>query len=73
MHDRPGAPPLRVKSGLVEIEHLSFGYKPLDGGPIRTTLDDVNLAVPAGDHGRAGLGRSGAGKTTLAGLIPRFY
>jgi subfamily B ATP-binding cassette protein MsbA len=57
---------------LVEIEHLSFGYKPLDGGPIRTTLDDVNLAVPAGTT-VALVGRSGAGKTTLAGLIPRFY
>jgi len=22
-------------------EHLRFGYKPLDGGPIRITLDDV--------------------------------
>ena len=72
VHDRPGAPPLKVKSGLVEIEHLSFGYKPLDGGPIRTTLDGVNLAVPAGTT-VALVGRSGAGKTTLAGLIPRFY
>src|ERR1700691_808697 len=35
VHDRPGAPALKVKSGLVEIEHLRFGYKPLDGGPIR--------------------------------------
>jgi len=72
VHDRPGAAALKVKSGLVEIEHLRFGYKPLDGGPIRITLDDVNLAVPAGTT-VALVGRSGAGKTTLAGLIPRFY
>ncbi len=72
VHDRPGAEALNVKSGLVEIEHLSFGYKPLDGGPIRITLDDVNLTVPAGTT-VALVGRSGAGKTTLAGLIPRFY
>ncbi len=72
VHDRPGASALKVKSGLVEIEHLRFGYKPLDGGPIRLTLDDVNLKVPAGTT-VALVGRSGAGKTTLAGLIPRFY
>lgn len=72
VHDRPGAAALKVKTGLVEIEHLRFGYKPLDGGPIRITLDDVNLKVPAGTT-VALVGRSGAGKTTLAGLIPRFY
>jgi ATP-binding cassette, subfamily B, putative efflux pump len=72
VHDRPGAPALKVNNGMVEIEHLRFGYKPLDGGPIRITLDDVNLAVPAGTT-VALVGRSGAGKTTLASLIPRFY
>jgi ABC-type multidrug transport system fused ATPase/permease subunit len=72
VHDRPGASDIKVKRGLVEIEHLRFGYKPLDGGPIRITLDDINLTVPAGTT-VALVGRSGAGKTTLAGLIPRFY
>jgi ATP-binding cassette, subfamily B, putative efflux pump len=72
VHDRPGAADIKVKRGLVEIEHLRFGYKPLDGGPIRITLDDINLTVPAGTT-VALVGRSGAGKTTLAGLIPRFY
>ena len=72
VHDRPGASTLKVNSGLVEIEHLRFGYKPLDGGPIRITLDDVNLKVPAGTT-VALVGRSGAGKTTMANLIPRFY
>ena len=72
VHDRPGASALKVKIGMVEIEHLRFGYKPLDGGPMRFTLDDVSLAVPAGTT-VALVGRSGAGKTTLASLIPRFY
>lgn len=72
VHDVPGAPALRVKNGHVEIEHLGFGYKPLDGGPRRMTLHDVNLSVPAGTT-VALVGRSGAGKTTLASLIPRFY
>src|SRR5216683_444038 len=72
VHDAPGATLLHVTSGRVEIEHLGFGYKPLDGGPARTILHDVNLDVPAGTT-VALVGRSGAGKTTLAGLIPRFY
>ena len=72
VHDVPGASALKVKSGLVEIQHLRFGYKPLDGGPMRVVLDDVNLAVPAGTT-VALVGRSGAGKTALASLIPRFY
>jgi ABC-type multidrug transport system fused ATPase/permease subunit len=61
-----------VRQGRVEIEHLGFGYKPLDGGPLRTVLHDVNLSVAAGTT-VALVGRSGAGKTTLASLIPRFY
>jgi ABC-type multidrug transport system fused ATPase/permease subunit len=72
VHDAPGATLLNVTSGRVEIEHLGFGYKPLDGGPARTILHDVSLDVPAGTT-VALVGRSGAGKTTLAGLIPRFY
>lgn len=72
VHDAPDATLLHVASGRVEIEHLGFGYKPLDGGPARTILHDVNLDVAAGTT-VALVGRSGAGKTTLAGLIPRFY
>ena len=72
VHDAPGAMALKVNRGRVELEHLGFGYKPLDGGPARTILHDVCLDVPAGTT-VALVGRSGAGKTTLAGLIPRFY
>jgi ATP-binding cassette, subfamily B, putative efflux pump len=72
VRDRPGATEINVKSGQVVLEHLRFGYKPLDGSPIKITLDDINLTVPAGTT-VALVGRSGAGKTTLAGLIPRFY
>jgi subfamily B ATP-binding cassette protein MsbA len=72
VHDRPGAATLKVTSGLVKIENLCFGYKPLNGGPARITLHDVNLTVPPGTT-VALVGRSGAGKTTLASLIPRFY
>src|SRR5260370_12824484 len=47
VHDAPGAMALHVSAGRVEIEHLGFGYKPLDGGPARTILHDVNLHLPA--------------------------
>jgi ATP-binding cassette, subfamily B, putative efflux pump len=70
--DRPGASELRVTRGEVAIERLSFAYRPLDGGPPRTVLHEVNFRVPAGTT-IALVGRSGAGKTTLASLIPRFY
>src|ERR1700719_3273518 len=48
VNDRPRAPALKVKSGLVQMQHLRFGYKPLDGGPIRITLDGLDLKVLAG-------------------------
>jgi ABC-type multidrug transport system fused ATPase/permease subunit len=70
--DRPGATQLRVARGEVVCEQLSFAYQPLDGGAPRTVLSDIDLNVRAGTT-VALVGRSGAGKTTLAGLIPRFY
>ncbi|HEY6419934.1 MAG TPA: ABC transporter ATP-binding protein [Candidatus Binataceae bacterium] len=70
--DPPGARALKVSRGDVALENLSFAYRPNDGGPPRTVLDRVNLNVAAGTT-VALVGRSGAGKTTLASLIPRFY
>jgi ATP-binding cassette, subfamily B, putative efflux pump len=72
VHDKPGAQPLSVARGEVRVEHLNFGYQPLDGGQRRMILHDVNLGVAAGTT-VALVGRSGAGKTTLASLVPRFY
>ena len=58
------AGPLR---GDIRFEHVSFGY-----GDGRTVLADVDLAVAAGET-VAFVGPSGAGKTTLCSLLPRFY
>ncbi|MGH7859483.1 MAG: ABC transporter ATP-binding protein, partial [Candidatus Binatia bacterium] len=53
--------------GEIRIEGVSVSY---DGG--RDALRDVSLTVPAGTS-LALVGPSGAGKTTLVSLLPRFY
>ena len=58
------APPFR---GEVEFEHVYFGY---DEG--YRTLADINLHVEPGQLA-ALVGPTGAGKTTIASLIGRFY
>jgi len=72
VRDVPGARPLAVLRGDVAIEHLGFAYQAMGESEPRTVLHDINLKVPAGTT-IALVGRSGAGKTTLASLIPRFY
>jgi ATP-binding cassette subfamily B protein len=52
--------------GEIELRHVSFAY---DGG--EPVLDDISLHVPAGST-LALVGRVGAGKTTLARLVPRL-
>ena len=63
----PGVPALPAFSQGVEFDHVSFGYDPET--PI---LRDVSLTARAGEV-IAIVGSSGAGKTTLVNLLPRFY
>ncbi len=65
--DQPGARPLRRASGAIEVRDVSFSY---DGqAPV---LEHVSFAIEPGE--RVGIsGRTGAGKTTLASLLTRFY
>ena len=65
--DLPGAKPLDVREGQVDIEHLNFGYD-----PHRLILRDVNLTAAPGSM-IAIVGPTGAGKTTLVNLLMRFY
>ena len=65
--DRPDAAELPPGKGLVRFEEVSFAYVP--GRPV---LEDIDLGIDAG-RTIALIGHTGAGKTTLASLVPRFY
>lgn len=65
--DKDEALELDTISGRVEIEGVSFKY---DTG--ETVLRDVSVTAEPGET-IAIVGRSGAGKTSLVNLIPRFY
>ncbi len=66
--DAPGAKKLTDVKGNITFENVSFQYR--DGAD--KVLNNVSLDVPAGAY-MALVGSSGAGKTTLCSLIPRFY
>ncbi len=67
IEDRPGAPALAVKRGMVAFRNVDFRYDPR-----REILRDVDFAVPPGAR-VAIVGPSGAGKSTIARLLFRFY
>ena len=67
IEDMPGAATLAKIDGRVEFNHVTFEYKP--GEP---ALHQVQLTVEPGQV-VAIVGPSGAGKTTIANLLPRFY
>lgn len=66
--DSESAVELKNVKGEIEFQDVSFKYN--DGA--EEVLNDINLTVPAGAY-MALVGSSGAGKTTLCSLIPRFY
>ena len=67
VHDRKGARELEEIAGEVRLEHVSFEFEP--GVPV---LQDINLVAKPGEV-IALVGETGAGKSALTGLIPRFY
>jgi ABC-type multidrug transport system fused ATPase/permease subunit len=68
--DSPGARPLPTIHGEIAFEDVSFGYRTDDG--TKLALDDVSIVVPPGQT-IALVGATGAGKSTFAKLVARFY
>ena len=65
--DAPDAIEVEELKGDIRYQNVSFGY---DGQ--RKVFNNVNLSIAAGKT-VAFVGPSGAGKTTLCNLLPRFY
>ncbi|HYL60180.1 MAG TPA: ABC transporter ATP-binding protein, partial [Candidatus Acidoferrales bacterium] len=70
--DRPGSLPIKVTRAEIGFDRVSFSYPERGNGAMREVLHGIELRVEPGKT-IALVGRSGAGKTTLAGLLPRFY
>ncbi|CNK83025.1 ABC transporter ATP-binding protein [Yersinia aleksiciae] len=65
--DQPNARPVGHLRGDICYQNVSFGYSPQN-----KIFSDLNLQIRAGET-VAFVGPSGAGKTTLCSLLPRFY
>ena len=63
----PGAPPAARLAGDIELDDVHFGYD-----PDQPVLRGVSARVPAGTT-VAVVGPTGAGKSSLLGLVSRFY
>ncbi len=68
MPEQPGAPDLPPVEGAIRLDGVTFGYGP--GAP--PVLRDVDLDIAAGET-FALVGPTGAGKSTIAKLVTRFY
>ncbi|HEY6397022.1 MAG TPA: ABC transporter ATP-binding protein [Solirubrobacteraceae bacterium] len=67
--DAPGAIALPPVRGELRFENVSFRYGSADG---EWALSDIDLTIPPGQT-VALVGATGAGKSTLAKLVARFY
>src|SRR3989441_3259074 len=68
IQDRPGATVLHQASGATAFEHVTFTY----ASAVEPALRDVSFSIEPGQLA-ALVGPSGAGKTTVTSLLPRFY
>jgi ATP-binding cassette, subfamily B, bacterial len=65
--DAEDAIEVNALKGNIEFHNVSFRYE-----DTKQVLEDINLRIPSGET-VAFVGPSGAGKTTICSLIPRFY
>ncbi|WP_394795578.1 ABC transporter ATP-binding protein [Armatimonas sp.] len=65
--DAPNAKAIEHLTGEIRFEQVTFGYE-----AHKRVLDNINLTIHPGET-VAFVGPSGAGKTTICSLVPRFY
>lgn len=70
--DHPLSRPFAIRNGTVQFDDVSFAYGARNGVSKGPALEGLNLHIPGGCR-VALVGKSGAGKTTMASLVPRFY
>ena len=63
---------IRVNKGDIEFKNVSFKYDNRDKETTKPTLNSVSLKI-LGNKMTSIVGHSGAGKSTILNLIPRFY
>jgi subfamily B ATP-binding cassette protein MsbA len=67
VRDRPHSRPAPRFRGMIDLADVTFSYE-----PDQPVLKNLNLHIEAGMRA-AIVGPTGSGKTTIIGLIPRFY
>jgi ATP-binding cassette subfamily B protein len=67
VNEQPDAGTMPAIEGRITFEHVTFGYD-----PAKPVLHDVNLEIQPGES-VAFVGPTGAGKSTMAKLVTRFY
>lgn len=68
IHDAADALPVQTFDEKIEFRNVSFQYRNAE----RSALENIDLVIPRGKI-VALVGASGAGKSTVADLLPRFY
>ncbi len=66
--DNPNSKELKVIKGDINFKNVKFNYQSGE----QQILNSINLDIP-GEKMTALVGHSGAGKSTILNLIPRFY
>ena len=65
----PAEPISEVPDGRIDFDHVSFSYKHGSGEAV---LSDIDLHIKSGETIGV-IGGTGSGKSSVVGLIPRFY
>jgi ATP-binding cassette subfamily B multidrug efflux pump len=70
IRDAPGAIPLTAVQGHIEFRDVDFAYRAKENG--HAILEQISFRIEPGEK-LALVGRTGAGKSTIAALLPRLF